>query len=110
MQDMDENDFRLTQPRFAEEAFEKNLAVVKVVEEIASAKEATAAQVALAWLLHKGRDIVPIPGTKRVKYLEENASSVALRLSGEEMEKLDEISGKILGERYSPELMKAVNS
>ena len=80
--DLPEDDFRRRTPRFAEEALAANLAIVDTVRSIADAKGATPAQVALAWVLAQGDDVVPIPGTKRVRYLEENVGAldvVALR-------------------------------
>jgi aryl-alcohol dehydrogenase-like predicted oxidoreductase len=83
-----DNDFRLTNPRFAEGNFEHNLGLVEIVKEIAEARGATPGQVALAWLYAQGDDIVPIPGTKRRKYLEENAAAVEVTLSEEDLARL----------------------
>jgi aryl-alcohol dehydrogenase-like predicted oxidoreductase len=85
-----ENDYRRGDPRLQRENYEANMKVVSVVREIAMTKAATPAQIALAWLLHKGDDFIPIPGTKRRKYLEENIASTSLSLTAEEMSKLDE--------------------
>jgi aryl-alcohol dehydrogenase-like predicted oxidoreductase len=83
-----DNDFRLTNPRFAEGNFEHNLGLVEIVKEIAEAQGATPGQVALAWLYAQGDDIVPIPGTKRRRYLEENAAAVEVTLSDDDLARL----------------------
>ena len=83
------NDFRKTDPRFQEQNYDANMNLVAVVHELATLKKATPAQVALAWLLQKGDDIVPIPGTKRQRYLEENLGALQLTLSPTDMEWLD---------------------
>jgi aryl-alcohol dehydrogenase-like predicted oxidoreductase len=100
--DLVEDDRRRVFPRFADENFDANLALVRVVEEIAAAHEATPAQVALAWLLAQGEDIVPIPGTKRRTYLEENAGAVNVHLTPEDLARLDEAFpvGAAAGDRY----------
>lgn len=109
------DDFRLTSPRFQGGNFDANLALVDHVRELAAAKGCTAGQIAIAWLLHRGQDIVPIPGTKRVKYLEENVGAADVRLSPEELARIDEILplGGAAGARYeatfkgNPEAIKA---
>ena len=100
--DLEEGDFRRNNPRFQGENFERNLDLVARVEEIAEEKGRTPGQIALAWLLSRGDDVVPIPGTKRVRYLEENAESVDLELSGEELERIEQAFPKdaAAGERY----------
>jgi aryl-alcohol dehydrogenase-like predicted oxidoreductase len=100
--DLAEDDFRRHNPRFQRENFDSNLALVERVREIAAEKDATPGQLALAWLLHRGEDIVPIPGTKRVKYLEENAAAADLELTEQDMARLDEAApvGATAGERY----------
>lgn len=105
------DDWRATDPRFAGENFERNQRAAATVREIAAEKCATAAQVALAWLLGKGEDIVPIPGTKRRAYLEENVKAAELRLSAEEMARLDAAlpPGTVAGERYNPRLMAYID-
>jgi len=85
-----ENDYRRGDPRLQRKNYEANMRIVAIVREIAAQKEATPAQVALAWLLHKGNDLIPIPGTKRRNYLEENIASANLSLTAEEMTMLDE--------------------
>jgi aryl-alcohol dehydrogenase-like predicted oxidoreductase len=109
--DLEENDFRRNSPRFQGENFQKNLNLVEKVEEIAERKGITSAQLALAWVLSKGEDIVPIPGTKHVKYLEENAHAVDIKLTGDEMEEIEEIMpvGAAEGMRYAESGMRAVN-
>jgi aryl-alcohol dehydrogenase-like predicted oxidoreductase len=90
-------------PRFQGENFERNLSIVDAVEAVAERRGATAAQVALAWVLHRGEDIVPIPGTKRVHYLEENVASVDLVFDAEDLAALEEAApvGATAGERYA---------
>lgn len=90
-EDFQEDDFRRTSPRFMGENFQKNLELVDQVGRVARAKGCTAAQVALAWLLAQGGDVVPIPGTKRVKYLEENLAAEDVVLSQEELADLDAV-------------------
>lgn len=86
---LDANDLRLHSPRFAADSLARNLALLETVRTVAAAHGATPGQIALAWLLNQGDDILPIPGTKRVKYLEENVGSVAIRLAPDEMALLD---------------------
>jgi aryl-alcohol dehydrogenase-like predicted oxidoreductase len=86
--DFADNDFRRTNPRFAEDNFEHNLALVDVVKEVAEAHGCTPRQVALAWLYAQGEDVVPIPGTKRRRYLEENAAAVDVDLTDEDLARL----------------------
>ncbi len=90
--DFGEDDFRRNQPRFQGEAFQANLRLVDAVREMAAEKGATAGQLALAWVLAKGQDVVPIPGTKRRRYLEENAGAVAVELSADDLARLDSIA------------------
>ena len=102
-EDLPEGDFRRSSPRFKGENFHKNLELVGRVREIANEKGVAASQLALAWLLHQGEDIVPIPGTKRRKYLEENVAAVGITLTDEELKRIDEAApkGAASGERYS---------
>jgi aryl-alcohol dehydrogenase-like predicted oxidoreductase len=99
-----EGDFRRGDPRYQGENFDANVRAASAVRDIASRKGATAGQIALAWLLHKGDDIVPIPGTKRRKYLEENVAAADLSLSAAEMRALDAALApeKVSGPRYAP--------
>jgi len=95
-----EGDFRSSNPRFTEGNFEQNLRILEVVEAIAAELDATPAQVAIAWLLAQGDDIAPIPGTKRVERLEENAAADSLELSADQLERLSSI-GPAAGDRYA---------
>jgi len=106
------DDFRRGDPRFAGENFDANMRAAAVVRQISNRrKDATPAQVALAWLLHKGNDIVPIPGTKRRKYIEENVAAAALALSAAEIAELDRALApdKVAGPRYNPQLMATID-
>jgi aryl-alcohol dehydrogenase-like predicted oxidoreductase len=108
--DIPEGDYRRFSPRFQGENFYKNLALVEVVREIARARNATASQVALAWLLSRGDDVVPIPGTKRVMYLEENARAVDVELDSAELDRIERAFpfGVTAGTRYPESSMAAV--
>jgi aryl-alcohol dehydrogenase-like predicted oxidoreductase len=105
-----DDDFRRHAPRFQRENRERNLRLVERAKEIAGEAGCTPAQLALAWLLHQGEDVVPIPGTKRVKYLDENAAAVDIALSDEQLQALEELfpPGAAAGERYTPEAMTTV--
>ncbi|MCU1458308.1 MAG: Aldo/keto reductase [Actinomycetia bacterium] len=92
-----DGDIRRSYPRFGDDAFDANLSSVEIIGAIAAAHEATAGQVALAWLLAQGPDVVPIPGTKRVKYLEENLDAVAVELTADEIARLDALP--VVGDR-----------
>jgi aryl-alcohol dehydrogenase-like predicted oxidoreductase len=107
-----DGDFRAMLPRFSEANMTVNRSILDLVHAAAAEKGCTPAQVALAWLLAKGDDIVPIPGTKRLKYLEENAAAVAVSLSEKEMTALDQAIGRlpVAGERYTEEGMKGLNA
>jgi len=109
--DLDESDYRRYSPRFEEENVVRNLRLVDVVRDAAAALDATPAQVALAWVLAAGNDVVPIPGTKRRTYLEENAAADTLSLPAETKARLDEAfaPGAAAGERYPERAMRAVN-
>jgi aryl-alcohol dehydrogenase-like predicted oxidoreductase len=102
-EDFEPGDFRLANPRFVGENFQKNLELVAAVRDVAQRKECTSSQVALAWLLAQGDDVVPIPGTKRVKYLDENVGAVDVSLSREELAELDAVfpAGAASGDRYA---------
>jgi len=106
----EEGDFRRSLPRFTDSNMDANQAIVNTVIELAQTKKCTPAQIALSWLMAKGSDIVPIPGTKRIKYLEENVGSMQVDFSGYEMQslntKLDALS--VSGDRYTPEGMKGI--
>jgi aryl-alcohol dehydrogenase-like predicted oxidoreductase len=94
------HDFRRRVPRLQGEHFKKNLQLIDIVKEVAKKHSASLAQVAIAWTLHQGDDIVPIPGTKRIKYLEENCESAELHLDKQDLDYLASIASKITGERY----------
>jgi aryl-alcohol dehydrogenase-like predicted oxidoreductase len=109
--DFAEDDFRKFHPRFQGENFEKNIALVREVEKMAQEKGCTTAQLALAWVLAQGEDVVPIPGTKHVRYLDENIDALDVKLSGEDLKRLDEIlpPGAAAGQRYHERGMETVN-
>nr|MBA3371832.1 aldo/keto reductase [Thermoleophilaceae bacterium] len=102
LDDLEENDFRRHSPRLQGENFERNLELVDRISEIAEEKGVTPGQLALAWVLHRGEDIVPIPGTKRRSYLEENVAASELEVSPDELERIYEAapSGAASGDRY----------
>jgi aryl-alcohol dehydrogenase-like predicted oxidoreductase len=110
-EDFPEDDFRRFHPRFTGENFEKNIQLVHEVEAMAREKGCTTAQLALAWVLAQGEDIVPIPGTKHRKYLDENIAALDVKLSGEDLKRLDDIlpPGAAAGERYHARGMETVN-
>jgi aryl-alcohol dehydrogenase-like predicted oxidoreductase len=110
-EDLPETDWRRNNPRFAGDNFARNQALVERVEEIARRKGMTPSQVTLAWVLAQGLDVVPIPGTKHRKYLEENARATAMALTPEERRELDEAfpKGVAAGERYPEGGMRTVN-
>lgn len=109
--DLPADDYRRNAPRFQGENFQKNLELVRHIEQLATAKGCTPAQIALAWVLAQGEDIVPIPGTKHRKYLEENVGALRLTLTEEDLRRIDEIApkGVAAGPRYAEAAMKAVN-
>jgi aryl-alcohol dehydrogenase-like predicted oxidoreductase len=109
-EDLSADDYRRTSPRFQGANFEKNLDLVRRVEEMASEKKCTASQLALAWVLAQGHDTVPIPGTKRRKYLEENAAAVDVKLSAADLRRIDEVfpHEAAAGARYPEHMMKMV--
>ena len=106
-----EDDFRRSDPRYQGENFDANVRAASVVRDIAVRKRGVPAQIALAWLLHKGHDIVPIPGTKRRKYLEQNAGAASISLSTEEMNSLDTALApeKVAGPRYNAQRMAQID-
>jgi aryl-alcohol dehydrogenase-like predicted oxidoreductase len=111
LSDLAEDDWRRHNPRFANENFAKNLDLVRHLTEVAKAKGVTAAQLALAWLLTRGDDIVPIPGTKRRSYLEDNLAAAAITFTTDELAAIDAIApvGAAAGARYPQALMSSVN-
>jgi aryl-alcohol dehydrogenase-like predicted oxidoreductase len=110
-EDLPADDYRRNQPRFQGANFRKNLDLVSHIEQVASRKKCTPSQLALAWLLAQGQDVVPIPGTKRVKYLEENVGALDVQLSPEDLRRIDEIApkGVAAGTRYPEGGMATVN-
>ena len=108
-EELDPDDFRRTSPRFMGENFQKNLDLVAKVKEIAAEKACTPGQLALAWLLAQGEDIVPIPGTKRRKYLEENLAAAEVELTSDDLARIDAEIPAAAGDRYDRDGMAAVN-
>ncbi len=110
-EDLDADDYRRHTPRFQGENFQKNLDLVARIKEIATEKDCTPAQLALAWVLAQGDDIVPIPGTKRVSYLEENVAAASLQLTTQDLDRINEIAPRhaAAGTRYPEAMMKSVN-
>jgi aryl-alcohol dehydrogenase-like predicted oxidoreductase len=106
-----EGDFRRTDPRYQGENYDTNMEAARMVHDIAAARHAKPGQVALAWLLHKGEDIVPIPGTKRRKYLEENVAAEIVQLDPAQMAALDDVlaPGKVSGKRYADWIMATID-
>ncbi len=111
-EDLAADDYRRHSPRFQGENFDKNIKLVEKIEEIAKEKGITASQLALAWVLAQGQDIVPIPGTKRRKYLEQNAEAAEIILSQEELAAIEDVFPKnaVSGLRYPEAMMASVNS
>ncbi len=110
-EDFAEDDYRRHSPRFQGENFAKNLALVEALAALAEARGVTPSQLALAWVLAQGEDLVPIPGTKRVRYLEENLGALEVTLSADELARLDALApkGAAAGERYPTAIMAGVN-
>jgi len=110
-EDLPEGDYRRNSPRFQGDNFQKNLDLVERVEEIAKRKQSSPAQLALGWLLAQGEDIVPIPGTKQRRYLEENIRSLDVELSPADLEQIEEVAprGVAAGDRYHEAGMKTIN-
>ncbi|MFL5261194.1 MAG: aldo/keto reductase [Anaeromyxobacteraceae bacterium] len=110
-EDLPEGDFRRSNPRFQGENFDRNLRLVDRVKELAAAKKVTPSQLALAWVLAQGKDVVPIPGTKRRKYLEENAAAATVTLGADELRRIEEVApkGAFAGDRYTADGMKRLN-
>jgi aryl-alcohol dehydrogenase-like predicted oxidoreductase len=110
-EDYPEGDFRRTDPRYQGENYDANVKAARIVHDIAAANHAKPGQIALAWLLQKGEDIVPIPGTKRRKYLEENVAAENVRLDPAQMKLLDDAlaPGKVSGKRYADWIMATID-
>ena len=107
--ELSKNDFRHSVPRFQTEHFDSNKQLLDYIEQLSSTKKVTNAQLSLAWLLHKGENIIPIPGTKQEKYLIENAKAVEVNLTKEEMQYLDDAYNIVAGNRYNDMGMKFTN-
>jgi len=109
--DLPADDWRRNMPRFQGENFRKNLELVEKIKELAAAKGCTPSQLALAWVLAQGDDVVPIPGTKRVKYLDDNLGAVNVRLTADDLAQIDAIlpAGAAAGSRYSAEALQVVD-
>ena len=107
--DLASDDWRRSNPRFQQDHFEKNRAAVRVIQEIAKEKGCKASQVALAWLLAKGDDIVPIPGTQRRQYLLENVLAIDVNLTTEETHRLNKIASNVVGDRYPKMAMRGLS-
>jgi len=110
-EDLAEDDYRRNSPRFQGDNFKKNLDLVERIRQIAAEKGCEPSQLALAWLLQQGEDIVPIPGTKRTKYLEENAGALNIGLTSDDLQRIDEAApqGAAFGLRYPEQGMKNLN-
>jgi aryl-alcohol dehydrogenase-like predicted oxidoreductase len=110
-EDYPPGDYRRNDPRFAGENFDANQRAARIVHQLAAERGATPGQIALAWILHKGDDIVPIPGTKRRSYLEENVAAAGVSLSAAEMARLDDAlpPGAAHGPRYPEAYMKMID-
>ncbi len=110
-EDLPEDDYRRNSPRFQGENFQKNLDLVERVEDIARRKQCTPAQLALAWLLAQGKDIVPIPGTKQRRYLEENIGALDVEFTSADLEEVEEVApkGAAVGDRYHEAGMRTIN-
>ncbi len=106
--DLEPDDYRRHSPRFQGDNFDKNLGLVRQVEELAAEKGVTPSQLALAWVLHRGEDVVPIPGTKRRRYLEENVAATEIELSDDEVERIASALPEPAGMRYAEEMMRSV--
>jgi len=111
IEDLDEDDWRRVNPRFTRENFQHNLHLAETVKTMAEEKGCTPAQLALAWVLAQGEDIVPIPGTRHIRYLEDNLGALDVQLSDEDLKRLDEAFpfGAASGERYPEQGMRALN-
>ena len=109
--DFGEDDFRRNHPRFTGENFDRNLELVERVRELAERKGATPSQLAIAWVLAQGGDVVPIPGTKRRRYLEENLGALEVELTPDDLAAIEEVTprGSVAGDRYNPQMMANVN-
>ncbi|MBY8849265.1 aldo/keto reductase, partial [Saccharothrix sp. MB29] len=107
--DLADDDMRRGLPRFAEENFARNTAIVEALRALAAERGVTAGQLALAWVHHQGPDVVPIPGTKRVGYLEENVAAADLELTDDDLRAIGAAASTVAGERYTPEMLELSN-
>ncbi|RKT72327.1 aryl-alcohol dehydrogenase-like predicted oxidoreductase [Saccharothrix variisporea] len=105
-EDLGEDDARRNLPRFVGDNYDHNLRIVEALRSLAAERGVTAGQLALAWVHHRGENVVPIPGTKRVKYLEENVAAASIELSADDLKAIEDATPDAAGERYSPELMR----
>jgi len=108
-EDIADGDMRKNHPRFREENLQKNLELVEEINKIAQSKKVTSSQIALAWVLSRGNDIIPIPGTRRIHYLDENIDSLNVKLTEEESKHLERILGGVSGDRYPEHMMKSID-
>jgi aryl-alcohol dehydrogenase-like predicted oxidoreductase len=110
LEDLDSTDWRRTNPRFGAKALQENLKLATAVKELAKEKVVTPAQLALAWVLAQGEDVIPIPGTKRVRYLEDNMGALQVNLTENDLKKIEErvAQFQVVGERYTPDMMALV--
>jgi aryl-alcohol dehydrogenase-like predicted oxidoreductase len=111
LEDLDASDWRRTNPRFGEKALQANLKLLETVKDLAGKKGSTPARLALAWVLAQGNDLIPIPGTKRVRYLEENMGALNVKLTASDLKEINARFAQIevFGERYAPDMMALVN-
>jgi aryl-alcohol dehydrogenase-like predicted oxidoreductase len=109
LDELDANDWRRENPRFQDDNLKANLRLAEKVKEIAAEKEVTAAQLAIAWVLAQGEDLVPIPGTKRRTYLEQNAAATSIALTGDDLARIDAELPEASGQRYDEAGMRSVN-
>jgi aryl-alcohol dehydrogenase-like predicted oxidoreductase len=111
LDDLDPSDWRRTNPRFQQQALEANLKLAETVKKVATRKGCTPSQLALAWILAKGQDLVPIPGTKRLKYLDENLGAVRVKLYENDLVEIDAEFQQVTvhGDRYAPEMMRLID-
>jgi len=108
-EDLAADDARLNQPRFQRDNFQKNLDLVRKIEELARSKKCTPGQLAIAWVLARGEDIVPIPGTKRLKYLDDNLGALNVKLTADDLRQIDAVVPAATGERYPERAMLVID-
>ncbi|XVV08069.1 aldo/keto reductase [Actinosynnema sp. CA-248983] len=108
-EELGDDDARRTMPRFAGDNYDHNLRIVEALRSLAVERGVTAGQLALAWVHHQGEHVVPIPGTKRVKYLEENAAAAGITLSADDLKAIENATPAPAGDRYPPEMLRLSN-